>query len=408
MNRFPIALLAVPLLLGAQATHQPSPLPDASPTRRGAVSTGNQAFAGDKTAPAFHSPLFDGGTVRADAGHFQFLYAGSITAAGSPGQVQFNSGGTLAGTPALLIDGGVILLPAVTTHPAAPIAGEVLAPYAYHPAAGLPPSMWTVDPATGSPMPVMTLSSFAMSGVNPTWRKQCCFPGIGATSTAVQCSGDDQTAPSATAGTAGVAWDAGNYYGRNLKFLAQTVGTTNTNAGWRMGVVNLWRGNTGGAGGFVWWGRFALGQVPATVRLFMGLKFGTANAVTANNNPSVETNTVYLGRDPDAGNGLCNVCSNDGTGSATCSELDGGFPCNTSTVGFYDVWLWAQPSDGGTGAVDYYVQRLDDPSYTARGTIAADLPINYAQAGWQAFVGSAYVSATAQLYFVGVCSAWNF
>lgn len=330
----------------------------------------------------------------------------STVPGGTNTQVQYNCAGAFCGAALTFIDGGMHgELPRID-HPPPPSDGRLQ--YSFQVLGGAPQMPWEIASVIGQPMPQGIFSNFAFNGTNPVWRRQCCFPGIGATTTAFACQGDDQTAPTVVNGSAGVAWDAGSFFGRTPKFLYQAVASTNANAGLRSGAVYAWRGSSiGGAGGFVGWVRFSFGQVPATVRVFVGFKFGTANAVSATDGPSSNANVVYMGREPDAGDGRCRMCSNDGTGLGTCTELDAGFPCNSTTVGWYDLWLWEGPSDGGTGAIDYAVQRLDDTTYAARGTITSDLPMDYAQGGWQIVDGNAYVSATSQLNIMGYCTIWG-
>jgi len=334
---------------------------------------------------------------------------GTCSGGTDAGSIQFNGNGGCSGLTNLLGDGTHELFVPVTTAPAPPLNNYVK-PFALQPLAGFPPIPWEINSVIGQPMPTGVLSGFAMNGTTPPWRKMCCFAGIGANSSAPTCQGDDQTAPTVIAGAAGVAWDAGNYYGRNLKHIYQTAGTQNTNAGIRMASVYMWRGsNIGGAGGGLYWIRFGLGQMTqSTARVFQGLKFGSSSVIAANDNPSQEANVVFMGHDADAGNTNCSICSNDGTGKGPCTDLGSSFPCTTNNLnGFYDLWFYFAPSDGGTGDIKYYVQRLDSAA-TASGTLTSDLPIDYAQGTWQHVVGSAFTAnTTAQEYFIGNCSAWG-
>lgn len=75
----PLALIALlPVLIGADS--QPSPLPDASPTHRGAVSTVAQAFGGHKTFDAGIDALaVNASTVQAGELFTPYWFAGGIS-----------------------------------------------------------------------------------------------------------------------------------------------------------------------------------------------------------------------------------------------------------------------------------------------------------------------------------------
>lgn len=339
----------------------------------------------------------DGGFVCATAG-------GGGAVGASPGtptySVQFNNNGVFGGASRTFIDGGLLGQTAITAHPAAPPV-ESQMHYAFQPYAGVPPIPYEIGSALQLGMPIGTLSGFGLQGTGPNWRTQCCLPGPGLTSSALYCSDGN---PTAVGGSAGVAWDAGTFIGLNPRMLYQTVGTVNTNAVVRSTVSFINRGNAAGRGGFVAWMRFSLGTVSATVRVFQGIQFQAAATISATVGPRNELHTVYMGREADAGNGNCNICSNDGTGTATCQELDAGFPCATTPQGWYDLWFWATPN---SSTIEYFVQRLDDTSYVARGTISSDLPANYVLGNWQQVAGTGYVSGTVQFYSMGVCVAYN-
>lgn len=150
-----------------------------------------------------------------------------------------------------------------------------------------------------------------------------------------------------------------------------TSGASNTNAGIRWSVSPFIRGlNDGGftSGGFVTTQRIGIGSADADQRAFFGL-YGTAADPTSNVEPSTLLSTLYMGCD--SGDANMSICSNDTSGSATCTTLGANFPCKA--YGYYDLWFCA-PRGGTT--VGYYVRRIDSTTYPeASGTISSDLPL---------------------------------
>ncbi len=207
-------------------------------------------------------------------------------------------------------------------------------------------------------------------------------------------------------GTASASpWDAGTYLGRVPTMLTISGGSVNVGAGLTMGTgtqENIWRGNSAGAGGFLIWFGFGLADTKATSRTWIGL-FDAVPTVTLSADPSAALNSIYIGCD--AADTELKACSNDGSGTATCSpSLGASFPCNTDGA-TYDVWFWAKPN---ADSVEYYIERLDTPA-TASGSMTSDLPSKVALLNWQAILGTGSSNGTAVRSTIrGICSIANY
>lgn len=145
---------------------------------------------------------------------------------------------------------------------------------------------------------------------------------------------------------------------------------TSTTAGNSSGVRAadaVWRGNAAGLGGFFFAARCTANVTTTNGRAHIGLNDTTS--VIGNVNPSTLTQGVYYGFD--STQTTWRVCSNDGTGSATCTDLGANFPVNLASDGFeFRLFAAANGSD-----VKYWAQRLGTGA-TASGTITTDLPTN--------------------------------
>ena len=158
---------------------------------------------------------------------------------------------------------------------------------------------------------------------------------------------------------------------------ATGVATANQVVGGRIGIRP-----TGGSavfgttmpnlGLFVWsrWYSIPVGQ---STSYFAGLRLTTDGGVESEDGgtqrctPSTAYNVLYMGCDPGEAN--MSICSNDSTGTATCTNLGANFPCTAGTQ-FSDV-TFTFP-DGGASA-SYYVKNWLTGA-TATGNITSDLP----------------------------------
>lgn len=162
----------------------------------------------------------------------------------------------------------------------------------------------------------------------------------------------------------------GGSYHQTLPGTATRTTSTvdNSAAGVYTGSTAFFRGvNDGGsyaAGGYLLLLRAGIGSSDANQRAFFGMH--SASAAIGGVDPSSLTNVVYIGCD--AANANLQACSNDASGSATCTDLGASFPCKS--YGFYDVWICAPPS---ASTIGYYLRRRDVPAEVA-GTISSNLP----------------------------------
>jgi hypothetical protein len=133
-------------------------------------------------------------------------------------------------------------------------------------------------------------------------------------------------------------------------------------------VLQWWRGNIAGAGGFRYVARFGCSDAAtvAGARSFVGLS--ASSAVCNGLDPSSSTNLIGIGSD--AADGNLQIIHNDGTGTATKVNLGANFPDHTLSVDAYELVLYAAPN---AASVTYQVTRLNTGD-TASGTLSTDLP----------------------------------
>lgn len=273
-------------------------------------------------------------------------------AAGSTGQVQYNSGGSLDGAANVDIDGGNLLLDDAASEPAAPASGVRLYTRLY---AGR-----------------RRLKTVGPSGVDSVLQ-----PGFDGNAIFMVAPANGTTAPNAfggvlttattishqqTVGAANVWQDT-----RRTRFRSTTAGTT----GMRTAYGQWYLSTTAGRGGFYFRCRFGQNDnANGSVNSFVGLCASTA-ALAAN--PSALLNCLGCGFDSsDTFSGNWFFIRNDGSGVGTKVDLGSGAARNT-THG-YELRMAAAPGAGGTVYVEIWNlssnTQLLDTSYTT------DLPAN--------------------------------
>jgi hypothetical protein len=323
--------------------------------------------------------------------------SGSPTAGGSSPQVQYNNSGVLGGMSNATSDGTRFNITTETSVPSAP--GSNALHFNYAPAAGFPPESETIDSVFAMPLPVglQTGPALKMQGSTGTWLCQCHFVDAWA-STNITSVGSGTATSFAVNGnsSASANWDAGNLYGRLRKTTQGTAATLNSQAGARYGAFTSFLGNAPGAGGFTSTSRFSLALWPGS-HFFCGF-WNTLSNVTATVESSSLTDSFYIGADGTDSN--LHACSNDTSGSATCSDLGANFP---KATGFYEVRLAAQPNGAGLA---WRVERFDTPA-TASGTINSDMPVNNAPLSWQCTVTQTDGGATVKMDFIDECQCAN-
>ncbi|MFM7012598.1 MAG: hypothetical protein ACKO0Z_25245 [Betaproteobacteria bacterium] len=178
-------------------------------------------------------------------------------------------------------------------------------------------------------------------------------------------------------------------YGRRHKMAYTSVAATlNSSAGFRAGIRSFFR-----EGGFYWRCRWSPSTAHDTLsgqtRGFWGVANSTA-ALSGATDFSAQVNFIGFGWD--AGQTTLRAGCNDGTGTATTTDLGANFPINTVDTDVYDVALFCDPAD--TTQVFYYVERINT-GHTASGTFTTNLPATTTGLGAQGWSSQGNQSATA-------------
>lgn len=128
------------------------------------------------------------------------------------------------------------------------------------------------------------------------------------------------------------------------------------------------RGASAGVGGFTFVARWGCSDA-ATVsgaRTFVGLAANSVGSV----DPSSVVNIIGVGTD--AGDANLQIITNDGSGTATKTNLGANFPDHTLSMDLYELILYCPPN---ASAIGYQVTRLNTGD-VATGSITSDLPVN--------------------------------
>lgn len=320
--------------------------------------------------------------------------AGSASAGGSTTQVQYNSGGSLAGVTNVLSDGTHLSFVGTTSHATASDGGVSLLSFFQHSGSGSPALPQVVSGAFGSVDFNIDGRPFIRSD-EATWG--CVIPVAHASSTYATFGRAATGSATGTAASPG-AWASTDARTRMAWVQHPAAATANTNAGFRSSVAMVWRGNAADLGGWYWQGSFALNAVSSTTRVFAGLRATPGTVLTATSDPNAALDTVYFGCN--AADANLSICSNDATTTATCTTLGASFPCHTNTKA-YDVAFWAPPNGS---AIGYWI-RDTVVGAEASGVLTSDLPRNTVQLGWDFNVNTGG-NATANIIWVGGSCWW--
>lgn len=153
-----------------------------------------------------------------------------------------------------------------------------------------------------------------------------------------------------------------------VDFLVTTAATTAV-AGFRSTVAQFWRGNAAGLGGFTYVCRWApaTGASTTTSRAFCGLMNSTAAPTDVE--PSSLTSMVGMGYN--AADTNLQIFTNDGTGTATKTDLGASFPVSTTDRSkVYELALFCPPNGS---SIQYEVTDVGTGA-KATGTLTTDLP----------------------------------
>lgn len=153
---------------------------------------------------------------------------------------------------------------------------------------------------------------------------------------------------------------------RRLQY--KTAASSASVAGTRHNNLSFWRGNASGLGGFYFVCRFGFSVANTTNKqAFIGFR-NSSSAIAGNTNPSSLTNCIYFGID--ATQTTLRFGHNDGSGTATTSDLGANFPTNTNSADMYEVRMFAAPN---AGTVYYWAKNLSTGNVTS-GNTSTDLP----------------------------------
>ena len=290
------------------------------------------------------------------------------------GALLTRQGGTWGAAAKVAIDADGDLLLSENASPTTPAADKVKL-YAADIAART--MLATID-ATGVPNPLqphLGFKSFVML--------------VPATSVAVATPIGMTTGVFGTATLRTIA--ATNYFTTQKRNAYVSAATANSIAGWRHAAAVFLRGNAVGVGGFFVTFRHGISDASlvATGRQFVGLLSSAIGPTDVD--PS--SLTTLLGLGCDASETTLSIIHNDGSGTATKVALGANFPCNTTSVDFYELVLYAPPNAAFVG---YRVTRKNT-GHVAEGVITTDLPSTTAFFQPVAFRGNGGTAAAVAL-----------
>jgi len=154
---------------------------------------------------------------------------------------------------------------------------------------------------------------------------------------------------------------------RGVEYLV-TVAATTAVAGFREAAVQHFLGNSAGNGGFHYICRFgpATGVATTTSRLFVGMS--TSTAAPTDVEPSTLTNIFGVGYD--AADANIQFMNNDGTGTATKTDLGITVPTADRTS-VYELSMFAAPN---STTIYYTLKDLAQGGTTVSGSVSSDIP----------------------------------
>lgn len=358
-------------------------IPTASATNRGALSSGDWSTFNDK------QDLLVSGTNIKTINGTSVLGGGNITvsasAAGSTGNIQYNSGGALAGSANLNYDVAnnrlqligtdpEIQLAAITTEPTVPSAGNI---YIYAKNVG-----GRIQPKYVGPSGFDTVIQSSLGQNRISWWNA---PGNNAAGFTLF----NFVAPTAS-GTA----TARNVATTNVFTRCRRVGYVCTNAagnyaGHFSAVAQYTVGSgTAGVGGFYYVFRFGFADTITTSLKFIGVSSSiVAPVVTAS--PATLTNCIGVG----CASGDTNLSIYYGGSAAqTPIALGASFPARTNSTDLYELILFAPSNLNNT--VHYRVLNITT-NVESSGTLTAATPGTQLPANTTFLAHRAYVSNNA-------------
>lgn len=136
----------------------------------------------------------------------------------------------------------------------------------------------------------------------------------------------------------------------------------------RAQVLECWRGNAAGLGGFFYVVRFSLDTLVAGMRSYFGLVNTTSNPT--NIDPTSSTTLAKLGMAINTNSGNWNLVHNSAGAGVTVINLGSNFPVNNTDM--FELVLY---TPANASSVTYRVSNLSTGNVTS-GTLSSNLPAN--------------------------------
>lgn len=269
---------------------------------------------------------------------------------------------------------------AAQSDPAAPAAGN-LRIYAKDIAGRILPK-WIGPSGFDTPFQAnLGFNRVAFSEANGTANCSTGATGFGSTST----GGGTCTAPA----------PATTNLKTSTRRLTYSTGTTaGTSSYQRQSVMQVWRGNTAGEGGFFYTTRFGMNTLQTGNRVFVGMTDITANPTT-NTDYSTSTANNKIGMVINANTGDWNFMTNTAGTAPTVTNLGASFPVNTTDL--FELILYSAQNGSSIG---WRVTDLSTGAQTS-GSASTNIPASTAFMAPFYYINNNATAAAAILDFGG-------
>jgi hypothetical protein len=172
-----------------------------------------------------------------------------------------------------------------------------------------------------------------------------------------------------------------------------TGATAGTVASHRQSVLQVWRGNAAGKGGFFYTIRFATDTLASGNRAFVGMSDSVA--APTNVDPTTNTTPGKIGMAINASTGNWNFVNNVTGAAPTVTGLGASFPVNTTDL--YELILYSAPNSSSIG---WRVTNLSTGAQTS-GSASSNIPSNTTFLAPQFWICNNATAAAAILDFSG-------
>jgi hypothetical protein len=296
------------------------------------------------------SNAFITGSIFGTASYALTAAESTPTAAGSTGQLQYNSASVFAGTTELFITGGLLALTSSAEPPVAPSSSVLITAKSMAnrmlPHFNGPSNLdTTMQPALFGNTILIALPNFGSTtpiSIGNNW--------------SFLAAGSGEKINGTLTSTSDISGMTRNTY---------ATGTTEVSAaGFRSGNVQAFLGNAEGRGGFFFYSRFGVETSSGTYRVAVGL-MGGSTAITAD--PSTNGSVIWLGKD--AADTTWQVITRR---TGTANKIDTGITVTDGQV--LDLAIFSAPN---SQAVTFYVRNPITGADLYVGTpITTNLPTN--------------------------------